>query len=412
MSRGSNWKRLLASSVERWKMGWNPRCSPPPMASGTPDRARRQGSNPQKKLELEGVEKWFGRNLVVDGFNLDVKEGEFVSFLGGSGCGKTTTLRMIAGFETPTAGSIRIAGWKWSAWRPTSRGVGMVFQNYALFPNMTVRKNIEFGLRIARWTKADIRTRIAEMLALIHMEELGDRYPHQMSGGQQQRASLARALAVKPQAAAPGRAPFGPGRQDPGHAPHRDPRHPAEEGITTIYVTHDQEEALSLSDRIVVMNQGRIEQVGTPFAIYNHPATPFVASFIGNLNILEASVVDRGRGLLSVEGQQVAAAGPAPDGAARVKLSLRPEMLSLNEGIPGANNLTGTLTNVVFLGSIVRLTIAIGSREIALDRFNTPHLALPAAGSQVSMSFPKEACLVTSLDSGVDDAVAAVGGAV
>ncbi len=363
-------------------------------------------------LELEGVEKWFGRNLVVDGFNLDVKEGEFVSFLGGSGCGKTTTLRMIAGFETPTAGSIRIAGSEVVSVAPNRRGVGMVFQNYALFPNMTVRKNIEFGLRVARWKKADIRTRIAEMLALIHMEELGDRYPHQMSGGQQQRASLARALAVKPRLLL---------LDEPLSALDAKIRAmlrteiraiQQKTGITTIYVTHDQEEALSLSDRIVVMNQGRIEQVGTPFAIYNHPATPFVASFIGNLNILEASVVDRGRGLLSVEGQQVAAAGPAPDGAARVKLSLRPEMLSLNEGIPGANNLTGTLTNVVFLGSIVRLTIAIGSREIALDRFNTPHLALPAAGSQVSMSFPKEACLVTSLDSGVDDAVAAVGGAV
>jgi putative spermidine/putrescine transport system ATP-binding protein len=149
-------------------------------------------------LELNDVVKRFGRNAVVDGFNLAVNEGEFVSFLGGSGCGKTTTLRMIAGFETPSEGSIRISGAEMVNIAPNKRGVGMVFQNYALFPNMTVRRNIEFGLKIAKWKSGDIRKRVEEMLSLIHMEELGERYPHQMSGGQQQRASLARALAVRP----------------------------------------------------------------------------------------------------------------------------------------------------------------------------------------------------------------------
>jgi len=348
-------------------------------------------------LELNGVVKRFGRNAVVDGFTLAVQEGEFVSFLGGSGCGKTTTLRMIAGFETPTEGSIHIAGTDVVALAPNKRGVGMVFQNYALFPNMTVRRNIEFGLKVARWSPAQIASRVEEMLALIHMEELGERYPHQMSGGQQQRASLARALAVKPKVLL---------LDEPLSALDAKIRAmlrteiraiQQKTGITTIYVTHDQEEALSLSDRIVVMQTGRIEQVGTPFEIYNRPATPFVASFIGNLNILAAEVLDAAQGLLSVQGQPVRAAGPVHCGG-QAQLSLRPEMLSLNEGVPGANSLTGTLTAVVFLGSIVRLGIRIGALDLSMDRFNTPHLALPAVGSTVSVSFPKEACLVSGQD--------------
>jgi putative spermidine/putrescine transport system ATP-binding protein len=362
-------------------------------------------------LELNGVVKRFGRNAVVDGFDLAVQEGEFVSFLGGSGCGKTTTLRMIAGFETPTEGSIRISGTEVVNVAPNKRGVGMVFQNYALFPNMTVRRNIEFGLKVAKWKSAEIRKRIDEMLALIHMEELGDRYPHQMSGGQQQRASLARALAVRPRVLL---------LDEPLSALDAKIRAmlrteirviQQQTGITTIYVTHDQEEALSLSDRIVVMQAGRIEQVGTPFEIYNHPATAFVASFIGNLNILEAAVLDAAQGLLSVEGHEVRAARPIAGSATRAKLSLRPEMLSLNEGVPGANSLTGTLASVVFLGSIVRLSITVGSRALSLDRFNTPHLALPAIGSEVTISFPKEACLITDTDAsgeGVEAALAKV----
>jgi putative spermidine/putrescine transport system ATP-binding protein len=362
-------------------------------------------------LELNGVVKRFGRNAVVDGFSLAVREGEFVSFLGGSGCGKTTTLRMIAGFETPTEGTIHISGTDVSGLAPNKRGVGMVFQNYALFPNMTVRRNIAFGLKVAKWRPAEIKARIEEMLALIHMEELGDRYPHQMSGGQQQRASLARALAVKPKVLL---------LDEPLSALDAKIRAmlrteiraiQQKTGITTIYVTHDQEEALSLSDRIVVMQSGRIEQVGTPFEIYNHPATPFVASFIGNLNILEAAVVDPALGLLSVEGQEVRAAGPI-GGSGRIKLSLRPEMLSLNDGVPGANSLNGTLSTIVFLGSIVRLGIRIGSRELSLDRFNAPHLARPDVGSSVTISFPREACLVSELDSSAETRDSAIGKAV
>ena len=350
-------------------------------------------------LELEGVVKRFGSNAVVNGFDLAVREGEFVSFLGGSGCGKTTTLRMIAGFETPTEGSIRISGAEMTRVNPNQRGVGMVFQNYALFPNMTVRKNIEFGLRVAKWQSALVRPRVDEMLALIHMEDLGDRYPHQMSGGQQQRASLARALAVKPRVLL---------LDEPLSALDAQIRErlrteiraiQRQTGITTIYVTHDQEEALSLSDRIVVMNAGRIEQVGTPFEIYNRPATPFVASFIGTLNILDATLLDAQQGLLSVEGQHVQAAGPVPAATGPgAKLMLRPEMVSLESGEAEANTLRGTLTSIVFLGSIVRMGVRVGGQEIFMDRFNAPHLALPEVDAPVAIHFPRAACLVTGLE--------------
>ena len=204
------------------------------------------------------------------------------------GCGKTTTLRMVAGFEEPTAGTIRIDGKDVTDLKPNQRNVGMVFQSYALFPNMTVAENVGFGLKVAKRPAAEIRPRVEEMLRLIKLPHLGDRYPYQLSGGQQQRVALARALAIKPQVLL---------LDEPLSALDAKIRVSLREeikalqrelGITTIYVTHDQEEALSMSDRIVVMSEGRVEQVGTPFEIYNHPRTRFVASFVGTLNILRA----------------------------------------------------------------------------------------------------------------------------
>ena len=265
-------------------------------------------------VELIDVEKIFGRHAAVDRFSLSVEEGEFVTFLGGSGCGKTTTLRMIAGFETPTRGSILIKGGDVVEVPPNRRGVGMVFQNYALFPNMTAGQNIGFGLKVAGRHAEETQRRVREMLALIHMEELEGRYPHQMSGGQQQRVALARALAIHPSVLL---------LDEPLSALDAKIRVRLRTeiraiqrklGITTIYVTHDQEEALSISDRVVVMKDGRIEQVGTPFEIYNTPATAFVASFIGSSNVLEAIVVDPARGSASVDGQEILTAHPLPAG--------------------------------------------------------------------------------------------------
>ena len=225
-------------------------------------------------------------------FNLDAGAGEFVSFLGPSGCGKTTVLRMVAGFEEPTAGKIIVGGKDITRLKPNQRNIGMVFQAYALFPNLTVAQNVGFGLKVAGMPRADADKRVAEMLDIIKLPEFGDRYPYQLSGGQQQRVALARALAPKPKLLL---------LDEPLSALDAKVRVSLREeirsiqkalGITTIFVTHDQEEALSISDRIAVMYGGKAEQVGTPFEIYNRPATKFVANFVGTLNVLEGIVTD------------------------------------------------------------------------------------------------------------------------
>jgi putative spermidine/putrescine transport system ATP-binding protein len=356
-------------------------------------------------LELSGVQKRFGDVAAVEDFNLTATRGEFVSFLGPSGCGKTTTLRMIAGFERPTGGSIVIDGADVTHRPPNQRNVGMVFQSYALFPNMSVADNIGFGLKVRRRPKAQITQRVDELLSLIHLEGRGDRYPYQLSGGQQQRVALARALAIEPQVLL---------LDEPLSALDAKIRIILRKeiraiqrqlGITTVYVTHDQEEALSLSDRVVVMSEGRIEQIGTPFEIYNFPSTAFVASFVGTLNLVPAGVIDAAAGRLSLAGQEVRTAkgvsGTGTDG--QVTLAVRPEGISLGEGPEGVNRLRGTVDDINFLGSIVRLRIRLDDgatpsdptgTTIALDTFNEPHLSLPAVGGTVTISFPQEACFV------------------
>src|SRR3954471_2516391 len=284
-------------------------------------------------LTLTGVQKTFpGGTVAVEDFNLDAVRGEFVSFLGPSGCGKTTTLRMIAGFEKPTAGTIVVDGTDITYRSPNQRNVGMVFQSYALFPNMTVADNIGFGLKVRKRPKSEIDKRVKELLELIHLEDRAGRFPWQMSGGQQQSVALARALAIEPQVLL---------LDEPLSALDAKIRIVLRKeiraiqrqlGITTVYVTHDQEEALSLSDRVVVMSDGRVEQIGTPSEIYNFPSTSFVASFVGTLNLLNAKVVDAASGRLDVEGQQLTAAhGITSAGRGEiVALALRPESISLD----------------------------------------------------------------------------------
>src|SRR6202795_209651 len=218
--------------------------------------------------------------------------GEFFSFLGPSGCGKTTTLRMIAGFEQPTAGTITIGGTDITHRPPNRRNIGMVFQSYALFPNMSVADNIGFGLKVRKRPKDQIRKRVGELLEMINLPNKGDRYPWQLSGGQQQRVALARALAIEPQVLLLDE-PLSALDAKIRVALRTEIRSIQRQlGITTVYVTHDQEEALSLSDRVVVMSEGRVEQIGAPADIYNFPATPFVASFVGTLNLLAVGVID------------------------------------------------------------------------------------------------------------------------
>ncbi len=359
-------------------------------------------------LDLIHVSKIYPNALrpAVEDFNLQVQPGEFVSFLGPSGCGKTTTLRMVAGFEAPSAGQVMMDGKDITNIRPNQREIGMVFQSYALFPNMSVADNIGFGLKVGGKSAAVIKERVQEMLALIKLEDLGARYPFQLSGGQQQRVALARALAIRPKLLL---------LDEPLSALDAKIRVSLRNeireiqrrlGITTIYVTHDQEEALSLSDRVVVMNNARVEQVGTPFAIYNFPTTRFVASFVGTLNTLTAEVVDPAAGLLTVQGQPVHAVPPlAHKAGTQVALALRPELLMLDvengiEGVSGAgdaapeNQLAGTLETITFLGSIVRMQIRVGDSIVLLDKFNNPHLSLPRQGEAVTIAFGREACLV------------------
>jgi putative spermidine/putrescine transport system ATP-binding protein len=348
-------------------------------------------------LEINDVSKSFSKGTyAVQDFNLQVEKGELVSFLGPSGCGKTTTLRMIAGFETPTQGSIRVNGEDITYRPPNQRNVGMVFQAYALFPNMTVADNIGFGLKIAKRPQAEIQQRVDEMLNLIHMPGLGSRYPYQLSGGQQQRVALARALAIRPSVLLldePLSALDAKIRVSL-RAEIRAIQHQL--GITAIYVTHDQEEALSISDRVVVMNNAKIEQVGPPFEIYNFPRTEFVAHFVGTLNTVQAQVIDPAAGRLRLEGQEIVAAqslvGVHPGDM--VHVALRPERLNFASEGQKANLLTCTVETITFLGSIVRITLKIGATSFYMDTFNNPYLALPEIGQTVQITCSAEAVLV------------------
>jgi putative spermidine/putrescine transport system ATP-binding protein len=351
-------------------------------------------------LAIENLQKTFGGNRVVQDFNLAVEKGEFISFLGPSGCGKTTTLRMVAGFEQPDSGRIAIAGKDVTGLRANQRKIGMVFQSYALFPNMTVAENIGYGLRIAKRPRAEIKTRVEEMLALIKLPKLGDRYPTQLSGGQQQRVALARALSVNPEVLL---------LDEPLSALDAKIRISLREeiravqrklGITTIYVTHDQEEALSISDRIVVMSEGRMEQVGTPFEIYNHPRTRFVASFVGTLSILKGEVLDAAAGRVTIDGQEVFAArglGHLQNGRTQ-SFALRPEAVMLGEGTGGRNTLRGKIEQVSFLGSIIRIRVALKDNTVLLDALNNPGTPPPEYGSEVSVNFSRDDLLALEGD--------------
>lgn len=348
-------------------------------------------------LEINNLSKKFGATEAVSDFNLHIEKGELVSFLGPSGCGKTTTLRMVAGFEAPTNGHIVMEGVDITEMPPNQRDVGMVFQSYALFPNMTVAGNIGFGLKIMKKKPEEIKQRVEEMLALINMPEYAQRFPHQLSGGQQQRVALARALALRPNMLL---------LDEPLSALDAKIRVSLRAeirsiqqklGITAIYVTHDQEEALSMSDRVVVMNKGRMEQVGTPFEIYNFPTTAFVANFVGTLNTADAEVVDPARGLISVGGVQFVTSDEDLQGKRKgdkIRISIRPERLGFESEGRKENVLECTVETITFLGSVVRMQIQIGGTNFNMDTFNRPSLKLPEIGDKVRVTCSKKAVLV------------------
>jgi len=348
-------------------------------------------------LTLSKVSKHFGDFTAVRDFNLEVERGEFVSFLGPSGCGKTTTLRMIAGFELPSEGYVSIDGVDITNKAPSQRNVGMVFQSYALFPNMTVAQNIGFGLRIRKEPEEAVKKRVDEMLSLIHLEKKGGSYPYQLSGGQQQRVALARALAIRPQVLLLDEplsaldAKIRVSLRAEIRAIQRELK------ITAIYVTHDQEEALSISDRIVVMNMGEIDQVGTPFEVYNFPKTAFVANFVGTLNTADAEVEDPQKGLLRMDGVRLVSADENlkdKKKGDKVKFSVRPERFSFASEHKKDNILDCAIENITFLGAVVRIQVKIGNTNFNMDTFNNPFLELPKIGDKSQVTCSKEAVLV------------------
>jgi len=351
-------------------------------------------------LDIVKLNKQFGDMVAVHDFSLDVRQGEFISLLGPSGCGKTTALRMIAGFEPPTTGRIALNGRDITDQPPNRRNIGMVFQSYALFPNMTVADNVAFGLKLKGKPAADARRRAGELLELIQLPDKGRSYPYQLSGGQQQRVALARALAIEPQVLLLDEPLSALDAKIRVELRAEIRRIQQQLHITTLYVTHDQEEAMSLSDRVVVMNRGHIEQVGEPFEIYNYPKTAFAAHFVGQLNVLPATVVDAAASRVALDGQALQLEGALPAAAGQpVKLAVRPEELELGAA-EGHNNLRGTVESITFLGSIVRVRVAVGPTHVIADLFNERLLELPKVGEAVTINFPVHAAWVLGEEQG------------
>jgi spermidine/putrescine transport system ATP-binding protein len=331
-------------------------------------------------VELKDVVKRFGEFIVVQDTSLQIEQGEFFSLLGPSGCGKTTTLRMIAGFEHPSSGAIRLLGRDIQDQPPHRRNVNMVFQNYALFPHLNVFDNVAFGLEVKRAPREEIRRRVMEALEMVRLPGLERRKPAQLSGGQQQRVALARALVNRPAVLLLDE-PLGALDQKLRKEMQLElKRLQREVGITFIYVTHDQEEALTMSDRIAVMYQGAVLQVDPPDVIYEKPATRFVADFIGITNFLEGRLVSLSENLAVVEVEGVGRiSANREEGVAisqKVTLAVRPERIRLTDGtnVNGDNQVHGNVEEIIFVGNDTQYYVRLpnGSHLIMREQNQTP----------------------------------------
>ena len=363
-------------------------------ADGTWQAARSGGTS----VLLEDLSRSFGTTRALDGLSIEIAPGELVALLGPSGCGKTTALRIVAGFESADAGSVIVDGKDMSSVPSSRRDMGMVFQSYSLFPNMTALDNVGFGLRMRKLGPAARRQRAGDLLDMVGLAPQARQYPHQLSGGQQQRVALARALAIEPRVLL---------LDEPLSALDAKVRLQLREqirtlqqrlGTTTIFVTHDQEEALSMADRVGVMRDGRLEQVADPSELYSRPATAFVAEFVGIMNRIPGEL--QGGGTVSVLGGTVPVRGPggsvgqSPDqaigGDQAVDVLVRPEGLTMQVGQNG----NGIVTTRTFLGSVTRVGVLLsGDVTVQIDKASSEAAAL-APGTSVQVALPTDPVLV------------------
>ncbi len=358
------------------------------------------------ELEFQGVQKRFGSTVALKSLDLAVNKGEFVSLLGPSGCGKTTALRIVAGFEQPDGGRLMVGGRDITRIPVNKRDMGMVFQAYSLFPNLTVRDNVSFGLRVRRVARAEQVRRADTLLDLVGLGTMAARYPHQLSGGQQQRVALARALAIEPSVLLLDEPLSALDAKVRVQLRDEIRRIQTRVGITTLFVTHDQEEALSISDRVVVLSQGQVEQVGVPADIYGNPSTVFVAQFVGTMNRIDGMAIPAS-GVVEAQGVPLRAdAARDWPRSGRVLLLLRPESIEvekLDSGVPAPREqLLGEIRTQTFLGPVTRLNIASPVGDLLADVGTTRALGF-GIGSRVALSWDPAAPKLLDL-SGVDGA--------
>ena len=359
------------------------------------------------EVRLEGLSRHYGPVVALDHLDLTLQPGELIALLGPSGCGKTTTLRLLAGLEDADTGRITVGGRDITHLSAAKRDMGMVFQAYSLFPHMTVRQNVAFGLRLRKVSAAQRDKRALEMLDLVGLSVQADRYPHQLSGGQQQRVALARALAIEPQVLLLDEPLSALDAKVRAQLRDEIRRIQLDVGITTLFVTHDQEEALAIADRVGVMREGRLEQLAPPTEVYSRPATSFVAEFVGLSNRLAGEVrggevIVRGCKLPLVERD-------TPDG--QVVALVRPEAVSLASNAPEPGTeaesgpLTGTVIAITFLGATSRVTVDLGDTRV-MAQLPTSEASALTAGSRVVLAIRPDPVLVSA---GADPAAAAAG---